>query len=376
MAVAVLAATMGNLESHDSSSESDESCVTNESTMTPPSLDGIGAKKRQRDQDPLIYAVPVKAGHVITDWSCSNCGCGLTVDIRLRPTEEEVEEEVDEEEEEQADQILPTTWRNKLWLIVEPTDDPPPVYAFLSALVAGVGIIFILISVVVFVIETHPDYYHDTPKELFYIEVTCMAYFTLELFLRTISTPKLVPFFTDRYTIIDVLSILPFYISLAIGGQTAEGLIVIRILRLMRVFRIFKVSKYSVEVNIVMGSLMGSLEGLYLLLFLIFLSTVLFSSAMYFVERETLQFDNITDRWFAWAEADPGSYRDVVPHVVQYYLDTYGLQGGPTPTVELLLNATVPRVKSVTPYQSILHASWWCLVTLTTVGYVQKKSRI
>eukprot|EP01061_Rhynchopus_euleeides_P017038 TRINITY_DN283_c4_g1_i1.p1 TRINITY_DN283_c4_g1~~TRINITY_DN283_c4_g1_i1.p1 ORF type:complete len:663 (+),score=162.31 TRINITY_DN283_c4_g1_i1:56-1990(+) len=376
MAVAVLAATIGNQNSDqlsDSDSSRDSDC-SDETTVTL-DVDAVTKKRYHREvEDPLIYAVPVKASHVITDWACRHCGHNLVVDIRIRSPEEERDDETTMSEEEDQEKIEPTTWRNKLWLVMEPSDDPPPVYDLLSHIVSGLGLIFIVVSVVVFVIETDPRYYRDTPLALTRIEEVCMAYFTAELVLRIISAPDLKKFFTDRYTVIDILSIIPFYVSLGVGSQQSEAFIVIRILRLMRVFRIFKVSKYSVEVNIVLGSLAGSTEGLYLLLFLIFLSTVLFSSTMYFAERESLSFDNTTDQWYRWVQPDPGDYRIAVPDVVTYYVDHFNLstcsnESAPPPTIELLASATVPDIKERSPYQSILHASWWCLVTLTTVGY-------
>ena len=290
------------------------------------SRDRIGTLSSDEFEQELV-AIPVKSTHVVADWQCSNCSKKLILEMKLAANEDL--------EHNETDPIVPaTTWKNKLWLTMEVTASTVPPYAIMSRVVSGVGLLFILISIINFVIETSPRYHDKTPTELFIIESICIAYFTVELALRVISCPSLYDFVFDKYTVIDVLSILPYYISLGVGKGAAKGLLIIRILRLMRVFRVFKVSKYNEAVNVVVGSLRNSTEGLYLMLFLVLISTILFSSAMYFVERESLSFDAEGRFWYAYRTNSEG---------------------------------VVVKMKS--PFQSIIHSAWWCLVTLTTVGY-------
>eukprot|EP01062_Namystynia_karyoxenos_P006953 TRINITY_DN12432_c0_g1_i1.p1 TRINITY_DN12432_c0_g1~~TRINITY_DN12432_c0_g1_i1.p1 ORF type:complete len:873 (+),score=198.86 TRINITY_DN12432_c0_g1_i1:143-2761(+) len=229
----------------------------------------------------------------------------------------------------------PKTRQEKMWACLEVGACESEPYATASRVSAGVGLVFILVSVVNFAVESYPQFHDErAPASLFIIEATCIGFFTVELLCRTIAAPDKKEFFRDHFTIIDILSILPFYAGLAAGGGAAKGLLIVRLLRLMRIFRVFKVSKYSEAVQVVMGAMHRSTEGLYLLLFLILLSTMVFSSAMYFAERESSHYDPDTERWYI------------------EWNSTYGAAGS---------------VKS--PYQSIVHTFWWCLVTLTTVGY-------
>ena len=225
----------------------------------------------------------------------------------------------------------PTTFFDKAWLSVEITDTHYPPYTKAATTFVGVGLVFVLVSVVVFIVESLPMYHEDPPVELFIIESVCVGYFTMELLVRLVFCPSLVKYLKEAFTVIDILSILPYYLTLAIGKTATSGVPMIRILRLMKVFRVLKVTKYNEAVHVVFGSLQKSTEGLYLLLFLILISTILFSSAIYFVEREFSYYDDATERWYTGPPEDP--YR------------------------------------RLTPFQSITHAFWWALVTLTTVGY-------
>eukprot|EP00659_Diplonema_papillatum_P010736 gene10736-16532_t len=230
--------------------------------------------------------------------------------------------------------FIPTTFKEKAWLCLEVTDTETLPYSRVSSIVVMVGIVFILISVVAFVIESYPKFYATESVTLFAIEAVCIAYFTVELGVRAAFCPEKKEFWTGWYTWIDVLSVFPFYITLFVGKSAAGGLFTVRILRLMRIFRVFKVSKYNDTVHVVFGSLRKSTEGLYLMLFLVMISTIMFSSALYFVEREYSYYDKRTKRWYV---SRPDWENGVYPEE--------------------------------SPFQSVAHTFWWALVTLTTVGY-------
>ena len=143
-------------------------------------------------------------------------------------------------------------------------------------------------------------------------------------------------FFSSLFNWIDLVAILPFYIGLILraltGGESAaKRLIVLRVIRLTRVFRIFKLSKYNEGVQVVWVSLSQSSDALSLLVFLVVLITVLFGSAMFYAEQLAAQWDEDNRTWVR--------------------LDYYG-----GPAVDH-------------PFQSIFNGYWWCIVTVTTVGY-------
>ncbi len=79
------------------------------------------------------------------------------------------------------------------------------------------------------------------------IETFCIVWFTLEYVVRLVSCPRKVKFLYQPLNVIDVVAILPFYITIALNSvnTSVSSLSILRILRLVRVFRIFKLSRYS-----------------------------------------------------------------------------------------------------------------------------------
>ena len=84
------------------------------------------------------------------------------------------------------------------------------------------------------------------------------------------------------FGVIDLLSILPTYLSLFVGG--AQTLLVIRTLRLLRIFRIFKLGHYVSQSQVIIRALKGSREKITIFIsFMLVLVTVI-GTMMYLVE--------------------------------------------------------------------------------------------
>ena len=71
--------------------------------------------------------------------------------------------------------------------------------------------------------------------------------FTIEYILRLISVGRPWRYATSFLGIVDLLAVVPTYLSLFVAG--AASLVVIRALRLLRIFRIFKIARYVGEVS-------------------------------------------------------------------------------------------------------------------------------
>merc|ERR1719456_174790 len=84
---------------------------------------------------------------------------------------------------------------------------------------------------------------------------------------------------------IDLMSIMPFWIELFSGNEGEGGILVIlRILRLTRVFRVFKLGKYNDVFTIFSRVMRHSLPALYLMLFFVSLGLCLFGTLIWFAE--------------------------------------------------------------------------------------------
>jgi voltage-gated potassium channel len=84
------------------------------------------------------------------------------------------------------------------------------------------------------------------------------------------------------FGIVDLLAILPTYLSLFISG--AQTFLVIRIFRLIRVFRVFKLGHFLIEGDVILRSLRASRAKITVFLVFILLMVTIIGSAMYLIE--------------------------------------------------------------------------------------------
>ena len=176
-------------------------------------------------------------------------------------------------------------------------------------------LIFIISSVAAVLLETVP-YYDEKYAQLFStLEWIFTIFFTIEYVLRLYSVLKPIKYATSFFGIIDLLAILPAYISLLFAGT--QSLMVIRAIRLLRIFRIFKMVSFISEAEYIAGALIAARKKILIFLFTILLITIIFGSVMYLVEgtKNPEQFDSIP-RSIYWAIVTMTTvgYGDISPH--------------------------------------------------------------
>jgi len=81
------------------------------------------------------------------------------------------------------------------------------------------------------------------------------------------------------------------------AGSTPKGISVLRFFRLLRVFRLLKLFRFSPTLKVAIKSLKTSTEGFFLLIQIILVNLVFFSTTMYFVEGEGCWFDSNLQEW-------------------------------------------------------------------------------
>lgn len=160
-------------------------------------------------------------------------------------------------------------------------------------------LIAILLSVVILMLESVPSY-QTRYGDLFYrLEFVLTILFTIEYFLRLYSVYNPKKYALSFFGIIDLLSILPFYLSMFIGGT--QSLMIIRGLRLMRIFRIFKLGHYIAETDLLINSLKKSRRKILVFMSFILILVCIFGSTMYLIEGQSNSgFDSIP-RSIYWA---------------------------------------------------------------------------
>ncbi|XP_054729093.1 potassium voltage-gated channel protein Shaker [Anastrepha obliqua] len=241
--------------------------------------------------------------------------------------------------------------QRKVWLLFE-----YPESSQAARVVAIISVFVILLSIVIFCLETLPEFKHykvfntttngtkieedevpDITDPFFLIETICIIWFTFELTVRFLACPNKLHFCRDVMNVIDIIAIIPYFITLATvvaeeedtlnlpkapvspqdkSSNQAMSLAILRVIRLVRVFRIFKLSRHSKGLQILGRTLKASMRELGLLIFFLFIGVVLFSSAVYFAEAgsENSFFKSIPDAfWWAVVTMTTVGYGDMTP---------------------------------------------------------------
>ena len=159
-------------------------------------------------------------------------------------------------------------------------------------------IISILLSVAVVLIDS-VQFYHDKYHSAIYvIEWIFTILFTVEYFIRIYCIKRPFLYIKSFFGIIDLLSIIPTYISIILPAS--RYLSVIRILRVLRVFRVLKLMFYIGEANMLMDALISSRRKITVFIFFILTLVTIIGSIMYIVEGEANGFTSIP-RSIYWA---------------------------------------------------------------------------
>lgn len=138
-------------------------------------------------------------------------------------------------------------------------------------------------------------------------------FFTIEYILRLYAVIRPMKYALSFFGIIDLLSILPSYLSIFLPHS--ESLMVIRAIRLLRVFRIFKLAGFVSESFVIIRALKASRKKIFVFLFFILLMTIIMGSVMYLIEGPESGFDSIP-RGIYWAivTLTTVGYGDISPH--------------------------------------------------------------
>ena len=104
----------------------------------------------------------------------------------------------------------------------------------------------------------------------------------MEYLLRLWCIGKPARYATSFFGVVDLLAILPTYLSLVIPGS--QYLLVIRILRVLRIFRILKLVQYLGEARLLVQALRASLRKIIVFLMTVLTLVTIFGALIYLVE--------------------------------------------------------------------------------------------
>ncbi len=163
----------------------------------------------------------------------------------------------------------------------------------------------IVLSLITFALETIPGLSQFHRKLLNYFEFFTVVIFSIEYLLRVILCRPSKSYAFSFFGIVDLVAILPFYISSGVDLRT------VRAFRLQRLFRLLKLARYSSAMQRYHRAFMIAREELVLFGFTALIMFYLAAAGIYHFE-----------------------------HIVQ------------------------PEI-----FSSVFHSFWWAIATLTTVGY-------
>jgi voltage-gated potassium channel len=200
----------------------------------------------------------------------------------------------------------PKDWRFKLHEVIYESNTP-------AGKAFDVGLLIAIFSSIIVVMLDSVVSIHLKYGRLFNItEWIFAALFTIEYMLRLVSIRKPTRYMLSPLGIIDLIALLPSYLSIFFIGS--QSLLVFRALRLLRVFRIFKLGHFLTEINFLTRALKNSVRKISIFLLAVLTITVILGSIMYLVERRENGFSNIPESiYWAIVTITTVGYGDISP---------------------------------------------------------------
>lgn len=149
----------------------------------------------------------------------------------------------------------------------------------------------IALSVLLVMLETVGEIEARYNTQLFVLEWIITIIFTIEYVARLVTVDNRKRYARSFFGVVDLLSILPVYLSLFLPG--AQSLLVIRSLRLMRVFRVLKMVHFISEADFLVRAIRASSRKIVVFLIVVLLINVIAGSTMYLVEGPENGYDSM-----------------------------------------------------------------------------------
>jgi voltage-gated potassium channel len=173
-------------------------------------------------------------------------------------------------------------------------------------------LVCILLSIVVVMLDSTQALHARYGRTFFVLEWVFTVIFTIEYILRLICIKRPFQYITSWLGVIDLLAIIPSYLSIFFVG--AQSLLVFRALRLLRIFRIFKLTHFLTEMQFLKTAIRSSLKKISIFMLVVLALVIILGSVMYLIEGRENGFTSIPESiYWAVVTITTVGYGDISP---------------------------------------------------------------